>query len=309
MKKIKRCRICGNKKFKFLFAGKDKNIGIKGKFNIFECEKCKVIFLNPLPSTKESEKFYPKSYYSFNKIDKTSKKTKLKILLYKIYFNNGNFFLRFVFSPLKFFVRGTFIKKGDKLLDIGAGSGQFLYEMQLLGLKTYGTEPGNFDEKFSKKQRLNIKKGFLENIKYPSNFFDIITINHVLEHLNNPIKTIKEIKRILKKKGKLIVGVPNTNSLAYKLFKKNWIGLQIPTHPFNFSDNLLIKILKNNGFKVLKKRYNSRPSQFVVSLRYLFNFKKRNFPERILNILFLIPNYLTNLFKIGDQVEVFCEKI
>ena len=49
-------------------------------------------------------------------------------------------------SPLKFTSRGTKISPNSRLLDIGSGSGQFLYEMKTLGLDVYGVEPGNFDK-------------------------------------------------------------------------------------------------------------------------------------------------------------------
>lgn len=188
------CEFCGKKDFKFLFYGTDKNHGVRGKFKIVKCENCGLIFINPRPQAKELEKYYPRGkYYAFEKIDNYSKKTKLKILLYDLYFNpkNKRYFLKAIFSPLRMFSRGTKIRKDAKLLDVGCGSGQFLYEMKQLGLKTWGAEPGDFDRDAAKKENLNIFHGELKNARYPSNYFDIITLNHVLEHVNNPNETIK----------------------------------------------------------------------------------------------------------------------
>ena len=315
MIKIKKCEICGKRNFQFLFNLKDNSLGIPGKFNFVKCKDCELIFMNPQPSLNELQKHYPKeTYYSLGKINlkESSLKTRMKILLYKIYFSprNKNYFLKTIFSPLKFFVRGTRINHNDKLLDIGSGSGQFLYEMKQLGIKGYGVEPGNFEKGIAKKEGLKIKNLDLIQSKYPRDFFDLITMNHVLEHVNNPSKTIKEIHRILYKKGLLIMGVPNSNSLAYGLFKKNWYQLDVPRHLFNYSDKNLKDLLKKEGFKVINVRYNSRPSQFSVSLSYFLKGKKWNnrLIDFIFTVLFLPLTWMVNFLRWGDQIEVYCVK-
>lgn len=312
MREIKNCELCGNKDFKFLFKGKDKLLGIGGDFNLFECKKCEVIFLNPQPSYKELEKYYSnKKYYSLKKIDTISKKLKIKLSLYKIYFNSNekNIFLKILFYPLKFIVRGTKIAKDARLLDVGCGSGQFLYEMKQFGLRTCGVEPGDFDRKTSKKENLNIFHGELKSARFHSNYFDIITLNHVLEHVNNPYETINEIYRILKNGGTFILGVPNTHSLSRMIFGSNWLALDVPRHLINYSDKNLKYLLKKEGFKVEKIRYNSRPNQFVVSLYFIMGIKKREgIFNRILEVIFLPFTWLVNFLRIGDQIEIYCKK-
>jgi len=313
MKDLQKCSICGRKNFEFLFRIRDKNLNIPGDFFLQECKNCGVLFLNPQPSTEELKKYYSSDkYYSFKEIDMDSKKTRLRIFLYNLYFNerNKNFFNKILFLPIKFMVRGTNIKKDFKLLDIGCGSGQFLYDMRKSGMeKVYGIEIGDFDKINSKRFNLNIKKTTLEKEKYPKDFFDIITINHVLEHLYNPKETLNEIKRILKERGLLILSVPNYRSLIYKIFRKNWYGLDPPRHLFNYSDKLLIDLLEINGFKIIKKRYNSRHSQFVTSLYFALGIK--NPPKvvtSLLGVLFLPLTWFVNIIKYGDQIELWCIK-
>jgi 2-polyprenyl-3-methyl-5-hydroxy-6-metoxy-1,4-benzoquinol methylase len=311
MKNLKECPICLNKNIKFLFNQRDKNLGIPDKFSLWKCTNCKGIFLNPQPSGKESEKFYPKKeYYSLDKIrtEQYSMKTRIKLKLYNIYFSeNKNILRRIIFSPIKFIIRGTRIRKRIKLLDIGSGSGQFLYEMKTLGLDVYGIEPGKFDEEGNKRYNLNIKKGDIKSAKYKKESFDIITLNHVLEHINTPNETLQEIKKVLKKDGVLIISVPNTNSLAFRIYNKNWYQLDIPRHVINYSDKNLIFLLDKNGFGVRKVRYNSRPSQFAVSLRYALNIKSKKF-EMLLELIFLPFTWLVNTLGTGDQIEVWCKK-
>ena len=312
MKLIKKCEICESKEFEFVFEGKDKLLGIPGKFNLFKCKKCGGIFLNPQPSFKELGKYYsPDKYYSLKFVDKYSKKTKLKLWLYELYFNpkKKNYLMSLFFSPIKFMVRGTRIKKNEKLLDIGSGSGQFLYEMKSLGLDVYGVEPGEFDEKATKKEGLEIKKSNLKEAKFKKETFDLITMSHVLEHVSNPLENLEEIHRILKKNGRFIISVPNYNSLAYKIFGSNWYQLDIPRHLFDYSDKILKRVLEERGFKIIKMRYNSRPSQFVVSLYFVFDIKEREgFWNRVLEVLFLPLTWIVNFLRIGDQIEIWCVK-
>jgi len=313
MNKINKCKICGKKSFEFLYSLKDKNIKNPGKFILNKCNNCEILFLNPPPSKKELEKVYSKKdYYSLKKINtiEESKKTRLRIFLYKLYFGKKkNLFLKFLFSPIKFTLRSINISKNKRYLDIGSGSGQFIYDMKKLGINILGIEPGDFDKITSKKEKLKIINSNLFEAKLPSSSADIITINHVLEHLQEPVKTIKEIKRILKKNGELIIGVPNSNSLAYKIFKKNWYQLDVPRHLFNFSNKNLSQLLEKEGFEIQKIRYNSRPSQFVISLLFYLNTRNRNkFLIVFLDFVFLPLTWLVNYLKIGDQIEIICIK-
>ncbi len=309
MKKLIKCNLCGNDKFKQVYNLYDKANNIKKYFNLVECKKCGVIFINPQPSFKELKEHYEKNYYSLNEIKTKdfSRKVRLRLFFYNLYFNenNKNNPLRILFLPVKNYFRGTIIKKNLKLLDVGCGSGQFLYEMKNLGLKVNGVEPSDFDEKSSEKYNLNIKKNDLLSAKFPSNSFDLITMNQVLEHVPNPSEIIKEIFRILNKNGTFIVAVPNKRSFAHKIFKKNWYQLDVPRHLFDFSDKILSKELKKAGFKAIKIRHNSRPSQFVISLKRKLNLKTKG---KILSILLLPITWIVNLTEQGDSVEIWAKK-
>lgn len=310
MKKLNNCPICKNKKINFELKNYDKNFHNKKDFSVDKCENCSCLFLNPQLEMNELGKYYPKEgYYSLKGISKGFK-TNLKIELYKTYFSESkNFLKKLIFCPIKFLARGVIVKPNLKLLDIGSGVGQFLYEMKSLGLNVEGLEPGEFNEKESKKEGIKITKSLLENSKYKKESFDLITLNHVLEHVNNPSEVLEKIHSLLKKDGTFIVGVPNSNSLAYKIFKKDWYQLDIPRHLINYSSENLTTLLKTKGFKIEKVRYNSRPSQFTISLYYKLGIKKPNkLMNLILNLLFLIPTWIVNLTKSGDQIEVWCKK-
>jgi len=303
----KKCEICGGSS-QFLFKGRNSP---KRDINFFECESCGIIFQNPLPPKEILKEYYPQSeYYSLMKIDKVSKKVKFRRIMYRTYFSQeSNILKRIFFLPLKFLIRGIKIKPGLNLLDIGCGSGQFIYDLRPFGMNLQGVEPNNFNKVNAKREGLNIKNCELEEAKYPKEHFDLITMSHVLEHLLFPKKTLDEVNRILRKRGLFILAIPNSNSLAFRIFKNNWLGLFDIGHLFNYSDKNIKILLEKSKFRIKKIRYVSRPDQFVISVYILLGLKKRSGPLfRILECLFLPLTWGVNLLKWGDQIEIWCEK-
>jgi ubiquinone/menaquinone biosynthesis C-methylase UbiE len=113
----------------------------------------------------------------------------------------------------------TFIKKGN-FLDVGCGAGYSMTKAQAMGCSVYGIDPdpgghgvgregSNFDV-----GSVNIKQAFAEKIPFETEMFDTVYSSHVLEHVNSEVESLKEMKRVLKNDGTLIIGMP-TSHMAY----------------------------------------------------------------------------------------------
>ena len=117
----------------------------------------------------------------------------------------------------------SYIKRGSKFLDVGCGSGFSIKKASNeLNCTCYGIDPdpgaygvGRYSDKST--IGLNIKKGFAEKIDFVDESFDIVYCSHVLEHVNDEIKSLREMQRVLKKDGMLIIGMP-TSSMAWVNF-------------------------------------------------------------------------------------------
>src|ERR1019366_8424047 len=90
--------------------------------------------------------------------------------------------------------------------------------------------------------------GSVEGKSYPSATFDAITLNHVIEHVPDPISTIKECSRLLKPGGKLVMFTPNAASLSHRYFKQDWRGLEPPRHLHVFSFKSMRKLFDKADF-------------------------------------------------------------
>jgi len=315
MKTLSSCDLCGNTSFKFLFSGSDRIHHVKGKYSVFRCKKCWLAFLNPQPSMKELEPHYGSDYYSMGE----AKPSAIAKLIFDTYYlKNGNPLLKLLFLPFKpLMIRTVPFVQGGKLLDVGCGAGNFLAQIKSRGMKLCGVEPGKFDKKFIKKHGLNIFQGTLEQAKYPKNYFDIITMNQVFEHLNNQKETLRELRRILKPGGTLVIAVPQRRCLNYLIFGKYWQHIDIPRHLIVPSIKNMKSYVKEAGFKIKKIKYVESPSSFLASLLYWTNnFRKHpiyaantNFMNNPLLFVLLMPYaLLCNFLRIGDKAEVIVVK-
>ncbi|MBW3013406.1 class I SAM-dependent methyltransferase, partial [Candidatus Woesearchaeota archaeon] len=185
MKLIEKCEVCGKNKFSFLFYNRDRIYCKPGRFKQVKCINCGLVFINPQPSLEKLEKYYPANYYSYNTTAiKNEIKSKISSFLYETYYSKkGSIFMKILFLPMHTLLRETAIIPNGKILDVGSGSGEFLIKMKEFGMECFGVDPGKIDKVFAEQNKLNIKQGILLEAKYPDNFFDVITLNHVFEHL------------------------------------------------------------------------------------------------------------------------------
>jgi len=311
MIKINKCFLCGSKEFKLLFYGRDRMFYIPGSFRIEKCEKCGLIFINPSLENAEIAKYYPQQeYYSLNK----NRLEDFKIWLYRVFYSN-NLYKQLVLSPLKLFVRGVSLVDGGKILDVGCGDGKFLYLIRDYNMDCYGVDPYNQKPIYDNNLRIFNKQ--LERVNFKSSFFDVITLNHVIEHIIHPKVVFQEISRILKSGGKLIIATPNTNSLVAKLFKNKWAQLDSPRHLFLYSEKNLKNFAKSFNFKIVRIKYNSTPFQFTGSICILFEsffgknkiFRTAIYNNPLLFFLFLPLAHVLNMFETGDQLEIELKKV
>lgn len=136
-----------------------------------------------------------------------------------------------------------------KLLDIGAGTGDFLSFGQKDGWNTIGVEP---NEK-AKAIALRKNVSFVTNTKsLEDRSFDIITMWHVLEHVPDIEQQISELKRLLKPNGTVIIAVPNYNSYDAKYYGSFWAAYDVPRHLWHFSKQAIQTVFGNTGMKVEK---------------------------------------------------------
>lgn len=264
-----KCALCGGKDYTVFSKSKDYRCHRSAvDFTLVKCKKCDLIYLNPRPSRKEIGKFYPKDYYQ-------SRSLLLEETLDKFLLKND-------IKNLKKY------KKNGKILDLGCGAGKFISEVQNLGFETYGVDVSKDAYEIARKKGIKVFHGELIEQKFPNNCFDAVTLWHSFEHLYNPDLTLREIARILKKDGILIMETPNIDSFSFDLFKKYYFHLDLPRHLYHWSIKTMEKILDKNGFKITKNEYFSIGcpfSLFYSTAFFLDDHKIKGFIAKIIMLI------------------------
>lgn len=138
-----------------------------------------------------------------------------------------------------------------KILDIGCGLGWILSSLSNEWDK-YGIEISKFASNHAA-QFGNIHNGALDN--FEGSEFDVIIMNHVIEHLVDPVGALKKIRGLLKPSGIFIIGTPDFDSAAARRYGSNFRLLHDPTHISLFSSDSMHRCLRDLGFKIMQVEY------------------------------------------------------
>ena len=161
-----------------------------------------------------------------------------------------------------------------KILDIGAGTGDFLLGCKNQNWDILGIEPND------KAKGIAVGKGikFGDTIeKLESNSFDVITMWHVLEHVPDVEHQVAELKRLLKPSGTIIIAVPNFKSYDAKYYKEFWAAYDVPRHLWHFSKTAIEKLFDKQNMNLEDIKPMWFDSFYVSLLSEKYKSGKMNF--------------------------------
>lgn len=270
------CFICGTEG-KDLFHGlKDQLFSAPGEWSLSRCPACSLLWLNPYPVTEDFGLLYS-TYYTHQTIKKTVLSLFFDRLTNGVYKSMGYKvaeegslgvapYIPFLNEYMKLSILGVKPTWGKKLLDVGAGNGEYLNVMRRLGWDVEGTETDPKAAEFARNQyQLKIHTGILSELSLPSESFDVITLNHVIEHVPDSESLLRECRRVLKKGGRLVLLTPNSEGLGFRKFGKHWRGLEIPRHIAVFSVSNLGVLAKRLQYDVDTLTSTARISRYLYS--------------------------------------------
>jgi 2-polyprenyl-3-methyl-5-hydroxy-6-metoxy-1,4-benzoquinol methylase len=230
--------LCGGGKWSPLVEAPDNTPGGTGLwFAAVQCHDCGLCFTNPRPSPRAIDQFYPEGYPPH----------RLPRLRRISWWKKATRWLR----PPR---RGprTFPPHGQgRLLDFGCGGGKFLEQMSRRGWKVTGLDTSALSvDRVRGRLGLDVRCGSLPHPDLRPGSFDLITMWQALEHVHQPMAVLREAHRLLVPGGKLMVAVPNIDSLAFRWFGPVWYALDLPRHLTHFAPWTLYLMLHRSGFRV-----------------------------------------------------------
>jgi 2-polyprenyl-3-methyl-5-hydroxy-6-metoxy-1,4-benzoquinol methylase len=262
------CPSCGQPGYPKYRGMEDRLFQAPGVWNLFRCDSCNLLWLNPRPAADDIAKCY-RDYHThveasvprFADLRRRLRNSALRRHFGYLHLDDPHFgfFLRLLTTvgPLRVRVAWrimflSWLPNGNKLLDVGCGRGDYLALMKELGWKVSGVEPDPVAARLAR-QRLaaDVRVGTLEEAGFPGSSFDAVTMGHVIEHVVHPLQTLKRCFELLRPGGRLAVIAPNISSLGHKLYGRSWRGLEPPRHLVLFSPAALKQAVERVGFRVL----------------------------------------------------------
>lgn len=141
-----------------------------------------------------------------------------------------------------------------RVLDIGCGFGESLAYHRSRGCDAYGVEADRNVAAVAAKNGFNVEIGLFDPQKYQSGFFDYVTMNQVIEHVIDPVETLRGIRQVLRPSGVAILTTPNISSASARLFGRTWINWHTPFHLHFYSPESLRLAARAAGLELVEIR-------------------------------------------------------
>jgi len=220
--------------FDYNMEGHDSQEGVEGYLVLgkewgrhVKCKNCHLIYMNPMEKVSKTNEYYFKA--------KNNRAPTIR-----------ESYLRTAKSQVHLIQKYT---SGTNLLDIGCAQGFFLFSASKAGYVTKGIEIARDAVAYARKEfGLDVEARLFEELRFPENHFDVVTLWYVLEHVPYPLMILKEVHRILKPGGLLVVSTPNIEGIPSKMLRKRWWDIK-RLHINQFTAKTLMDILQNAGFK------------------------------------------------------------
>lgn len=268
---LNHCPVCQSDQFKTIHSHLTDNVFFVagGMWTLNQCSSCKCAFLNPRPKLSSIGKAY--GYYythaSGEPRDELNRLTGYRYLRRLMSNGYSNVTYGTSYSPASRLgvlvarllpsqreiidVQFRYLPKpklGQKLLDVGCGNGAFLSLAKQAGWEVVGIDADHVAVDVCRKSDLNVYHGSVDALTNFSEYFDAITLSHVIEHVHDPVSFLSSIYKLLKPGGYLYIDTPNLSSFGAWRFGRNWRGLEPPRHLVLFNPDNLKELLLTQSF-------------------------------------------------------------
>lgn len=266
------CFNCGSNRYSYYDS--------ENGYNLFKCDKCGLLFVNPRPSDKEI------SIASQTGIHKGDNDLNVTNTFRDDLVNKYKQVLNDFYKPSEFFKKSW--------LDIGCGNGELVFSLGLFSfneLSVKGYEPNINKVHNAKKKNLMVSNSYPinDNIK-----FDFISLLNVFSHLPNPEKTIKEYRNLLSQDGEILLETGNSSHLPPKYHYKPYL---LPDHLCFANKRIIAELLKRTGFEIIKIK--------IYRGSYYPDLNLKNFLKELLKRIKGKKNFFYSFFPFSQHGDMY----
>ncbi|PYX76278.1 MAG: hypothetical protein DMG72_05330 [Acidobacteria bacterium] len=272
------CSLCNEEGKQLYLATVDWLFGVPGNWGLRRCSSCDVAWLDPQPAPKDSDKLYARYYTHSTNAPLTRlgrlRHATLKCVLARLGYPvpRPKEILPQLLSHVRSVARAAALdvlalpaSETGVLLDVGCGNGEFIARMSSLGWTVSGVDPDATAVSYAWSRGLEVFRGTISDLPVTP-CYDVITLNHVVEHVIDPVGLLRECrKRLRPSTGRLIITTPNINSLGHWWFNRYWRGLEVPRHLVLFSQDSLRECVKRAGLSLYSLCTETRLARMIYS--------------------------------------------
>jgi 2-polyprenyl-3-methyl-5-hydroxy-6-metoxy-1,4-benzoquinol methylase len=266
---VKACPACANTARELLHGGLRDRVFFcaPGEWNLYRCARCGTGYLDPRPNAATIAMAYSR-YYTHDSAGDVGAAPRSWWRRRRVAQRNAYLNARYNYqlSPAasrsprwlsaerrqrfdKFVCFLRYPGKGARVLDIGCGNGRVMMQLRSVGWQVSGVEPDPKSAAQAREAGLDVRAGLLDPGTWPEGCFDAITMNHVIEHLHDPLGMLRICAQILKPGGSISIATPNFASRGHQIFGRDWLPLDAPRHLVLFTWQSLSEALAACGFQ------------------------------------------------------------
>jgi SAM-dependent methyltransferase len=264
------CKVCSNTNNNQLHHIKEMQLGLREMFTYMECGNCGCMQLQNIPA--DLGKYYPnEGYYSFNlgldvrqKAD-TLRKIKASYLIYGKNKLLGSILSIGYKAPAYYsWMKNAGIKYSDAILDVGTGNGSLLLSLFKIGF----TNLTGIDPFIAKDQQYGSINIYKKNIFEVTEQFDLIMLHHAFEHMDEPLKVLLQLNKLIKKGKCVLIRTPVMGMYSWKKYGVNWMDLDAPRHIIIHSLKSMEMLAAQSGFELRNVEFDGNYMSLIGSDQY-----------------------------------------
>ena len=258
------CPLGCNKGDDTVLIGRDLLHDLPGEFTVIKCRACGLMRTTPRPTPETIGFYYPDNYgpYLGTQVQQVEHTSRIGALLKSLVKRVFNFNTQRL-PPLA----------PGRMLEVGCASGAFLHRMASQGWQVQGIEFSEKAAQAAAQLGYRVHAGPLETAPPPDEPFDLIVGWMVLEHLHDPIGGLQKLREWAKPGAWLVLSVPNSASLEFRLFKNKLYALHLPNHLYHFTPETLGRVLQAGGWALKKVHHQRVLSNLIASTGYVLRDK------------------------------------
>jgi 2-polyprenyl-3-methyl-5-hydroxy-6-metoxy-1,4-benzoquinol methylase len=281
---VRTCDLCGSQEHTLLLSDlRDRFFRLPGSFTLLRCAQCGLVRLSPRPDGASLPLYYPSEGYEPHapgiapeSSDRTaahvrdvSRRALLRALGYPA--PALPHWARLIPSrriPTWLVRRAAYdlpsfpaYVEGGRALDIGCGNGAFLDRIRRHGWDVVGVDTSSTAAAAARASfGLTVHVARLEDAPLAERSFDFVHMSHVIEHLPQPVQTLRHVARLMRPGARLYIETPNIDSLSFRCSREHWFPLETPRHLWLFSPTTLRRALSDCGFSVTSMKSYAFPT-------------------------------------------------